>query len=246
MPLEGKVAVVTGSGSGIGRAIAVRLASEGAAVAVWDINADNANETVEQITGGGARAIACVGDASAERDIDAALARTRSELGAITILVNNAAISDFCAFLDIDTRKLDRMISINLRGPFILTQQVLPDMLAAGWGRIVNISSSSAQAGSIGMTHYGATKGGIVGLTKTLAMEFADKGITVNHVPPGFVDTPMLRSSPVDVDAYAAHTPMKRAGKPEEVAAACAYLASEDAGYVTGQTLSVNGGRYLQ
>jgi len=246
MSIQGRVAVVTGSGSGIGRAIAIRLARDGMAVAIWDIDADNAAETVEAIHKMGGRAIACVGDASAENDIDAALVRTRSELGPVTVLVNNAAISDFCRFLEIDTAKLDRMIAVNLRGPFILTQKIVPDMLEAGWGRIVNISSSSAQAGSIGMTHYGATKGGIVGLTKTLAMEFADKGITVNHVPPGFVDTPMLRASPVDVDAYAAHTPMKRAGKPEEVAAACAYLASEDAAYVTGQTLSVNGGRYLQ
>ncbi len=246
MLLRNKVAVVTGSGSGIGRAIATRFAREGAAVAVWDINADNANETVALIKNIGGHAIACVGDASAENEIDCALAKTRSELGVITILVNNAAISDFCPFLEIETEKLDRMIRINLRGPYILTQKIVPGMLDAGWGRIVNISSSSAQAGSIGMTHYGATKGGIVGLTKTLAMELADKGITVNHIPPGFIDTPMLRTSPVDVDAYAVHTPMKRAGKPEEVAAACVYLASEDAAYVTGQTLSVNGGRYLQ
>ena len=246
MSMEGRVAVVTGGGSGIGRAIAVRLAREGAAVAIWDINADKAEETLDFIKKAGSCAIVCVGDASAGDDIDAALARTRRELGPVTILVNNAALSGFCSFLDIDTHILDRMICINLRGPFILTQKVIPDMLDAGWGRIINISSSSAQAGSVGMTHYGATKGGIVGLTKTLAMEFADKGITVNHVPPGFVDTPMLRASPVDVDAYAATMPMKRAGKPEEVAAACAYLASEDAAYVTGQTLSVNGGRYLQ
>ena len=246
MSLQGKVAVVTGSGSGIGRAIGIRLAREGASVAIWDIHAEGANETVAMIHQAGGRAIACVGDASSESDMDEALEKTHSELGKVGILVNNAAISDFCPFLDIDTEKLDRMIRINLRGPYILTQKILPDMLDAGWGRIINISSSSAQAGSMGMTHYGATKGGIVGLTKTLAIEFAAKGITANHVPPGFVDTPMLRASPVDVDAFAANTPMKRAGKPEEVAAACAYLASEDAAYVTGQTLSVNGGRYLQ
>lgn len=246
MSLTNKVAVVTGGGSGIGRAIAIRLAEDGAAVAVWDLNADSAGETVSLITMAGGHAIACVGDASDESAIDAALERTRSELGAITILVNNAALSDFCRFLDVDVEKLDRMISVNLRGPYILTQKIVPDMLDAGWGRIVNISSSSAQAGSVGMTHYGATKGGIVGLTKTLAMEFADKGITANHIPPGFVDTPMLRASPVDIDAFASQAPMKRAGKPEEVAAACSYLVSDGAAYVTGQTLSVNGGRYLQ
>jgi len=246
MSLKGKVAVVTGSGSGIGRAIAIRLAQEGVAVSVWDINPESAIETVSLIKQAGGNAIACVGDACEVSEIDAALERTRAELGTITILVNNAALSDFCRFLDVSIEKLDRMIHVNLRGPYILTQRVVPDMLDSGWGRIVNISSSSAQAGSIGMTHYGATKGGIVGLTKTLAMELADKGITANHIPPGFVDTPMLRASPVDIDAFAAQTPMKRAGKPEEVAAACAYLVSEEAAYVTGQTLSVNGGRYLQ
>ncbi|MYM62818.1 SDR family NAD(P)-dependent oxidoreductase [Pseudomaricurvus sp. HS19] len=241
-----KVAVVTGAGSGIGRAIALRLSEQGIKVAVWDINAQGAEETAELIRKGGGEGLACIGDASDESQIDASLALTREKLGAITVLVNNAALSDFCKFLDVKAEKLDQMIRINLRGPFILTQKVIPDMLSAGWGRIVNISSSSAQAGSTGMTHYGATKGGIVGLTKTLAIEFAASGITVNHVPPGFVDTPMLRASPVDVDGFAVHTPMKRAGKPEEVAAACAYLVSDDAGYVTGQTLSVNGGRYLQ
>jgi 2-hydroxycyclohexanecarboxyl-CoA dehydrogenase len=119
-------------------------------------------------------------------------------------------------------------------------------MLAARWGRIINISSSSAQSRSIGMTHYGASKGGLVGLTETLAIEFADKGITVNHIPPGFVDTPMLRNTPFDIEATAMLSPMKCPGTPDDVAAACAYLASEDAGFVTGQTLSLNGGRYLQ
>ncbi|WP_317930234.1 SDR family NAD(P)-dependent oxidoreductase [Halioxenophilus sp. WMMB6] len=241
-----RVAIVTGGGSGIGRAISIQLAKAGAKVAVWDLNASNAEETVATIKSAGGNAIACVGDASDEVAIDASLQATREQLGPVDILVNNAAISDFCPFLEISHETLDRMIRINLRGPYILTQKVVPDMLAKKWGRIVNISSSSAQGGSTGMTHYGATKGGIVGLTKTLAIEFADKGITVNHVPPGFVDTPMLRASPVDVDAFALHTPMKRAGKPEEVAAACVYLASEEAAYVTGQTLSVNGGRYLQ
>ncbi len=118
-------------------------------------------------------------------------------------------------------------------------------MLAAGWGRIINISSSSAQTGAPAMAHYVASKGGVIGFTKALAVEFADKGITVNNIPPGFIDTPMLRGSPVNVDAFAASTLMKRAGKPEDIAAACSYLASEAAGYVTGHTLSVGGGRYM-
>jgi 2-hydroxycyclohexanecarboxyl-CoA dehydrogenase len=246
MSLKGRVAIVTGAGSGIGRACGIRLAKDGADVAVWDINPAGAEETVTMISRSGGRAIACVGDASAEDTIAELLARTHMELGSVTILVNNAAITGLCPFEKITTEAFDRMISVNLRGPFVLTQRIIPDMLAAHWGRIINISSSSAQSGSVGMTHYGASKGGIVGLTKTLAIEFADKGITINHIPPGFVDTPMLRNMPFNIEATAMASPMKRPGKPEDIAAACAYLASEDAGYVTGQTLSVNGGRYLQ
>jgi 2-hydroxycyclohexanecarboxyl-CoA dehydrogenase len=246
MSLKGKIAVVTGAGSGIGRACGLRLAEAGAAVAVWDIDAAGARDTVTAIEQAGGHAVACVGDASAPDDIAKSCAHTHAQLGNVAILINNAAITGLCPFLNITADAFDRMISVNLRGPFLLTQALIPDMLAARWGRIINISSSSAQAGSIGMTHYGASKGGIVGFTKTLAMEFADKGITVNHVPPGFVDTPMLRNMPFNVEQTAMASPMKRAGQPGDVAAACAYLASEDAGYVTGQTLSVNGGRYLQ
>ena len=166
-------------------------------------------------------------------------------LGAPTILVNNAGITSFCRFTDIDEEAWDRMMRVNLKGPFLCTRAVVRDMLDAGWGRIINISSSSAQTGAPAMGHYAASKGGVIGFTKALAMEYAAQGITVNNIPPGFVDTPMLRGSPIDVDAAAAVAPMKRPGRPEDIAAACAYLASEEANYVTGQTLSVNGGRYL-
>jgi 2-hydroxycyclohexanecarboxyl-CoA dehydrogenase len=245
MSLNNKVAVVTGSASGIGRACAVQLARDGAAVAVWDLDAKGADETVATITKAGGRAIACVGDASSKEGIAAALARTRKELGPVTILVNNAGISPFVKFLDVTEEIWDRTIRINLKGPFLCTQAIIPDMLAAKWGRIVNISSSSTQTGAPGMSPYVSSKGGVIGLTRSLAAEFAAQGITVNNIPPGFIDTPMLRASPVDVDAYAATMPMKRPGKPEDIAAACSYLCSEAAGYVTGHTLSVNGGRYF-
>jgi len=245
MSLKGKVAVVTGGGSGIGRAVSLQLAKDGAAIAVWDINADGANETVHMITAAGGRAIACVGDAAAMTDIAKSVAHTRSELGPVTILVNNAAITSFTPFLEVTEEAWDRLMRINLKGPYFCTQVIVPDMLAAGWGRIIYISSSSAQGGAASMSNYASSKGGIIGLTKALALEFADKGITVNNVPPGFVDTPMLRGSPLDVDATAARSPMKRPGRPEDIAGACSYLASEAAGYVTGHTLSVNGGRYL-
>lgn len=245
MSLKGKVAVVTGGAKGIGRAISVQLARDGAAIAVWDLDGAGAAETAALITQAGSRAIACTVDAASAEGITAAVARTRSELGPVTILVNNAGISGFQSFLDITEETWDRTIQVNLKGPFLCTRAILPDMLAAAWGRIVNISSSSAQTGAARMVHYAASKGGVIGFTRALAMEFAARGITVNNIPPGFIDTPMLRSSPVDINAAVAASPMKRAGKPEDIAAACSYLVSEAAGYVTGQTISVNGGRYL-
>ena len=245
MSLKGKVAVVTGGASGIGRAIALQLARDGAAVAVWDLNPVGAEETVAMIAKEGGKAIACAGDAASKEGIAASLARTKKELGPVTVLVNNAGMTGFTPFLELGEEMWDRMIRVNLKGPFLCTQAILPDMLAAKWGRIVNISSSSTQTGASGMSHYVASKGGVIGMTKSLAMEFAAHGITVNNIPPGFIDTPMLRASPVDVDGYAATMPMKRPGKPEDIAAACSYLCSEAAAYVTGHTLSVNGGRYL-
>jgi 2-hydroxycyclohexanecarboxyl-CoA dehydrogenase len=212
---------------------------------VWDLDSEGAKETVTSIEAAGGRAIACVGDASDSQDIAASVARTRSELGPVTILVNNAGISEFCGFRQLSEDAWDRMMRINLKGPFLCSKAVIDDMLDAGWGRIINISSSSAQAGASAMAHYAASKGGVIGLTKALAMEYAAKGITVNNIPPGFVRTPMLEASPVDIEAAAAASPMKRPGRPEDIAAACSYLASEAANYVTGQTLSVNGGRYL-
>lgn len=245
MSLKNKTAVVTGGGKGIGRAVSVQLAKDGAAIAVWDLDGPAAEETVAMIKQAGGRALACVGDAASAAGIAAALTRTRAEFGPVTILVNNAGMTGFGPFLEISEEAWARMIDVNLNGPFRCTQAILPDMLAAGWGRIVNISSSSTQTGAPAMAHYVASKGGVIGFTKALALELAGTGITVNNVPPGFIDTPMLRASPVDVDAFAATTPMKRPGKPEDIAAACSYLVSEAAGYVTGHTLSVNGGRYM-
>lgn len=240
-----KVAVVTGAARGIGRAIALRLARDGAAVAAWDLRADAVAETVAAINAAGGKAIACSGDVSSAADVARCAAETRAAFGPISILVNNAGIVGFNKLLTITEEMWDRMMCVNMKGPFLCTKEIIPDMLAAQWGRIINISSSSAQTGAASMSHYVASKGGVIGFTKALAIEFAPTGVTVNHVPPGFVDTPMLRESPVDVDDFARSMPMKRPGCPDDIAAAVAYLASDDANYVTGQTISVNGGRFL-
>jgi 2-hydroxycyclohexanecarboxyl-CoA dehydrogenase len=245
MLAKGKTAVVTGGGSGIGRAVAQRLARDEIAIAVWDLNRAGAIETARMIADAGGKAIAIPVDAASGAAIAEAAKETRDKLGPITILVNNAGISGSVPFLELFEDAWDRMIAVNLKGPYLCTKEILPDMLAAGWGRIINITSSSTQTGATNMAHYVASKGGLMGMTKALAIEFAAKGITANMVPPGFIDTPMLRAAPIDVDAYAATMPMKRPGTPEDIAAACAYLASAEAGYVTGQTISVNGGRYL-
>jgi 2-hydroxycyclohexanecarboxyl-CoA dehydrogenase len=243
--LNGRVAVVTGAGSGIGRGIAVRLAEDNAAVAVWDLNPDGAAETVRLIEAAGGKAIAVTVDCADKPAIKAAADETRAKLGPIAILVNNAGISPYKGFLEQDDELFDLTIRINLRGPYLVTKELLPDMLAAGWGRIINITSSSTQSGAPWLTHYVASKGGLFGLTKALAVEFGGTGVTVNLIPPGSIDTPMLRGAGVDTDSYGSALPVKRIGMPEDIAAAAAFLASEEASYMTGQTISVNGGRYM-
>jgi len=249
--LSGKVAVVTGGGGGIGRAVCERLARDGAAVAVWDVNGRDARDAADIIGKAGGRAIACETDVASHAAVEHALAQTRSALGAVAILINNAALTGVNAFLDIDDELWDRMVGVNLKGPFLCCKAAIPDMLAAGWGRIVNITSSSALSGTPLMSHYVSSKCGLIGLTRSLAMEFAAQGITVNHIPPGHIDTPTLRRNQAQYPGSAKYEtvvnalPMKHAGKPEDVAAACAFLVSEEAGYITGQTISVNGGRYV-
>ncbi|GGC05651.1 short-chain dehydrogenase [Novosphingobium endophyticum] len=244
--LNGKVAVVTGAGSGIGRAIAIRLAEDKAGIAVWDINGEAAKETAAMIREQGGTALAQTLDCSDKDAISREAEITRRELGTPAILVNNAGIGPFRKFLETDDDLFDQIIRINQRGPWLMTKEFLPAMLEAGWGRVINITSSSVQSGSPAQSAYVSSKGGLLGMTKALALEFAASGVTFNVIPPGAIDTPMLRKEvPIDMEVYARTLPMKRLGKPEDIAGAAAYLASEEAGYVTGQTISTNGGRYM-
>jgi 2-hydroxycyclohexanecarboxyl-CoA dehydrogenase len=240
-----KTAVVTGGGSGIGRASCQQLARDGHAVAVWDLNPDAAAETVKLIEREGGKAKAYVGDATDRAVIEHILTQIRADFGPIQILVNNAGFSQFKQFEEITPDDLEKVIRINLTGPFYVTQAVVPDMTAAGWGRIIFVSSSSAKTGTFMQPHYSASKGAIESLSRSLAEAYAAKGITVNAVPPGFVDTPMLRGFLTDVESFSERSPMKRPGRPEELAAVIAFLATEGASYVTGQTIGVNGGRVV-
>jgi 2-hydroxycyclohexanecarboxyl-CoA dehydrogenase len=244
---EVRTAIVTGGASGIGLAISERFAADDRRVAIFDVNGAAAADASAKIGSSGGTAIGLEVDVTDRARIDAAVAEVRERLGRPTILVNSAGVTGFDPFLEITAEKWARLLAVNLTGTFDCCQAVVPDMLAEGWGRIVNISSSSIHSGAARMTHYVAAKSGVVGLTKALALELAPKGITVNTIPPGFVDTPMLRRADeegfVSIERTIGTTPVGRPGRPEDIAAACAFLVSEEASYVTGQTIGVNGGR---
>ena len=244
-----RVAVVTGGGSGMGRAISLKLGEQGHRIGVLDINGDAAATVAKEVTAAGGPAAAVPVDVSDRAAIEEALDEVRSTLGPIEIMVTSAGIEGFEDFLAITPEAWDRMMAVNLTGTFHCLQAAVPDMVEAGWGRIVTISSSSAQSGTRNMSHYVASKGGVIAFTKALALDLAPKGITVNTIPPGVIDTPMMRR-PIDagtmnVDAVLARAPLGRLGTPEDIAAACAFLCSEEAGYITGQQINVNGGWYV-
>jgi 2-hydroxycyclohexanecarboxyl-CoA dehydrogenase len=234
-----KTAVVTGGASGIGRAVAERLRSDGFRVAVIDLS------PTDPPSGG----VSHLADVTDRAQVDTAVAAIRQEFGPILVLVNAAGVEGFKKFSTMSFDEWSKVIDVNLNGVFHTIQAVLPDMVESGWGRIVNISSSSTHSGQPFMSHYVAAKSAVNGLTKSLALEYGPCGITVNAVPPGFVDTPMLRSAESrhllggSVEDHINRTPVRRVGRPEDIAAACSFFISEEASYITGQILGVNGGR---
>jgi len=231
----------------MGLAIARHLASRGDRVGLLDVQGAAALRAAEELRKTGATAIAVEADVTDRGAVEAALDKVRAELGPIMIMVTSAGLDSFEPFTDITVESWDRILAINLTGTFHCLQAAVPDMLAARWGRMVTISSSSAQSGAVRMAHYVASKGGVIGLTKALALELAPHGITVNAIPPGLIDTPMARRAEGaggigKIDKIAVRIPVGRAGTPDDIAAVCAFLCSEEAGYITGQVIGVNGG----
>ncbi len=245
-----RVAAVTGGASGIGLGVAHQLAADGHRVAVLDRNVEAATAAATELQAEGATALAVAVDVADRGSVDAAYEQVRAELGPVEILVTSAGIEAFTPLLEITPEAWERLVAVNLTGTFTSIQLAVPDMLAAGWGRIVTIASSSAQSGAPKMAHYSASKGGVISLTRSLAVELARKGITVNSVSPSLVDTPMARQAEASgdfpgVDVVAPMVPVGRAGTPADMAAACGFLCSEAASYLTGQIIGVNGGMYI-
>lgn len=244
-----RTAIVTGAARGIGAATAIRLAGDGHAVAVLDLDEASCAETVSAITAGGGQALAVAVDVSSPDGVRAAVERVTVELGAPTILVNNAGIIRDNLIFKMPLEDWDAVMNVHLRGAFLMTREVQAHMTAASYGRIVNLSSTSAQ-GNRGQVNYSAAKAGVQGFTKTLAIELGRFGVTANAVAPGFIATDMTRATAARMNisfedfltGAASQIPVGRVGQPEDVAAVISFLASQEAGYVSGQIIYVAGG----
>jgi 2-hydroxycyclohexanecarboxyl-CoA dehydrogenase len=245
-----RVAIVTGGASGIGLGISKSLAASGHLVAMLDIDAEALQREGAALTAGGARVLARKVDVSDRGQIDAVYTEVRKQFGPISIVIANAGISKAQSFLSMSIEDWQHMIDVNLTGVFHTIQAAVADMVLQKWGRIVTISSNAAQVGAPDRAHYAAAKGGVIGLTKALAREFAAHGITANTIPPALVDTPLARRGAASgevppLDVIAQHVPIPRAGTPADIAHACEFLCSDKAGYITGQQINVNGGMYM-
>ncbi len=248
--MANKVALVTGGQAGIGAACAKRLARDGVAIGVLDLTADLCADTVAAIEAAGGEAMALGADISDRAQVKAAVAKLREKFGPISILVNNAGVTDFVPFEEITEARWEVVYKINVLGQIIVAQEVLGDMKAKGWGRIVNISSSSGQTGAVGMCTYSSSKGAVITLTRSMAQELGPLGITVNNIPPGSVMGTIMSEANRDkfqmpTEMLIQAIPVRRMGEPNDIANACAWLCHEDSGYVNGQTIGVNGGRVV-
>jgi NAD(P)-dependent dehydrogenase (short-subunit alcohol dehydrogenase family) len=245
-----RVAVVTGGASGIGLGVVRRFAADGHRVAILDRNGTAAEAAADELTVTGATALAVEVDVSDWASVANAFGQIRAVLGPTEILVTSAGIESFDSLLDITPELWSRIIEVNLTGTFTCVHEAVTDMLPAKWGRIVTIASSSAQSGAPKMAHYAASKGGVIGLTKALAVELARNGITANTIPPSLVDTPMVDHAVASgdfpgVDVVGPMIPLGRAGTPDDIAGAVSFLCSDDGSYITGQVIGVNGGMYI-
>ncbi|MDI6824556.1 MAG: 3-oxoacyl-[acyl-carrier-protein] reductase [Bacillota bacterium] len=246
MRFKDKVAVVTGSGRGIGRAIAIKLASEGANVTVTDVNLEGCNAVRAEIERAGGKAIAVRCDVTDRRQVAAMMEETVKAFGKLDILVNNAGITRDSTLVKMTDEQWDAVLTTNLKSVFICIQEAAKYMLPQNCGRIISITSIAAQEGGFGQANYAAAKAGIIGMTKTLSKELGRKGITVNCVAPGFIVTDMTAAIPEKYrEQLIARIPVGRPGQPEDVAAAVAFLASDEASFINGHTLNVNGGMYV-
>ncbi|MDR1654060.1 MAG: 3-oxoacyl-ACP reductase FabG [Prevotellaceae bacterium] len=241
--LEHKVAVITGGADGIGKATALRFAREGAVVVIWDMNAEKGEETAAQIASEGRKSAFMKVNTASFAEVESATKRVVEQFGKYDILINNAGITRDSTLKKLTPEMWQQVIDVNLTGVFNCAKCAAEVMTENGWGRIVNASSVVALYGNFGQTNYVATKAGLIGMTKTLAKELGKRGVTVNAVAPGFILTDMVKKMPPEVlKAMEDKVPVKRLGQPEEIAAVYAFLASNDAAYINGATISVDGG----